>query len=115
LKAVAPDVSRPVLSSWSIYRQGVVTDLLNPKVALFFVSFLPQFVDPGLGSPTQQVLLFGLLFHLTGVPVNLLVALAGGSLAGVIARRPVWARVQNYFSSTVLIALGLKLALSDRR
>jgi threonine/homoserine/homoserine lactone efflux protein len=99
----------------AIYRQGVVTDLLNPKVALFFIAFLPQFVDPASGSPALQILFFGLLFHVTGVPVNLLVALTGGRLAALLARRPNWARVQNWISGTVLVGLGLRLALSEQR
>ena len=99
----------------AVYRQGVVTDLLNPKVALFFISFLPQFVDPSAGSPTLQILFFGLLFHVTGVPVNLIVALAGGRLAMLLARRPSWARIQSWISGTVLVALGLRLALSEQR
>jgi threonine/homoserine/homoserine lactone efflux protein len=103
------------LSLGVVYRQGVVTDLLNPKVALFFISFLPQFVDPSAGSPTLQILFFGLLFHVTGVPVNLMVALAGGRLATFLARRPRWARIQNWISGTVLVALGLRLALSEQR
>jgi threonine/homoserine/homoserine lactone efflux protein len=103
------------LSLGTVYRQGVVTDLLNPKVALFFISFLPQFVDPSAGSPTLQILFFGLLFHVTGVPVNLIVALAGGRLATLLARWPSWARIQNWISGTVLVALGLRLALSEQR
>jgi threonine/homoserine/homoserine lactone efflux protein len=99
----------------AIYRQGVVTDLLNPKIALFFIAFLPQFVDPASGTPALQILFFGLLFHVTGVPVNLLVALAGGRLAALLARRPNWARVQNWISGTVLVGLGLRLALSEQR
>ena len=99
----------------AIYRQGVVTDLLNPKVALFFIAFLPQFVDPAAGSPALQILFFGLLFHVTGVPVNLMVALAGGRLAALLKRRPSWARMQSWISGTVLIGLGLRLALSEQR
>jgi threonine/homoserine/homoserine lactone efflux protein len=103
------------LSLGAVYRQGVVTDLLNPKVALFFISFLPQFVDPSAGSPALQILFFRLLFHVTGVPLNLVVALAGGRLATFLARRPSWARMQNWLSGTVLVALGLRLALSEQR
>jgi threonine/homoserine/homoserine lactone efflux protein len=99
----------------AIYRQGVVTDLLNPKVALFFIAFLPQFVDPQAGSPALQILFFGLLFHVTGVPVNLMVALAGGRLAAVLARRPSWARLQSRISGVILVGLGLRLALSEQR
>jgi threonine/homoserine/homoserine lactone efflux protein len=111
----AATTSAAPLSLGAVYRQGVVTDLLNPKVALFFISFLPQFVDPSAGSPALQILFFGLLFHVTGVPVNLVVALAGGRLATFLARRPSWARMQNWLSGTVLVALGLRLALSEQR
>jgi threonine/homoserine/homoserine lactone efflux protein len=110
-----PVAAAAPLSRGAIYRQGVVTDLLNPKVALFFIAFLPQFVDPAVGSPTMQILFFGLLFHITGVPVNLMVALAGGRLAKLLARRPGWARVQNWITGTVLVGLGLRLALTEQR
>jgi threonine/homoserine/homoserine lactone efflux protein len=110
-----PVAAAAPLSRGAIYRQGVVTDLLNPKVALFFIAFLPQFVDPAAGSPTMQILFFGLLFHITGVPVNLMVALAGGRLAKLLARRPGWARVQNWITGAVLVGLGLRLALSEQR
>jgi threonine/homoserine/homoserine lactone efflux protein len=56
-----------------------------------------------------------LLFQVTGLPTNLAVALAGGSLAGLIARHPLWARAQRWCSGAVLIGLGVRLALSDQR
>jgi threonine/homoserine/homoserine lactone efflux protein len=62
--------------------QGLLVDPRNPKLVLFFFSFLPQFVDPGRGQPGLQVVVLGLLFQLTGVPTNLAIALAGGSFAG---------------------------------
>jgi threonine/homoserine/homoserine lactone efflux protein len=97
------------------YFERLLTDLLNPKLLLFFFSFLPQFVDPSRGSPQTQMLVLGLLFQVTGIPTNLAVALGGGSLARLIARRPFWGKVQGWMSSLVLIGLGLRLALSDRR
>ncbi|HMD64776.1 MAG TPA: LysE family translocator [Stellaceae bacterium] len=97
------------------YWQGLLTDLLNPKLLLFFFSFLPQFVDPARGEPSLQMLVLGLLFQVTGVPTNLAVALGGGTLAALIARHPFWAGVQRWCSSAVLIGLGIRLALSDRR
>jgi threonine/homoserine/homoserine lactone efflux protein len=99
----------------SAYWQGLLTDLLNPKLLLFFFSFLPQFVDPARGEPSMQMLILGLLFQVTGLPTNLAVALAGGSLAGLIARHPLWARAQRWCSGPVLIGLGVRLALSDQR
>ncbi len=99
----------------SAYWQGLLTDLLNPKLLLFFFSFLPQFVDPARGQPSLQMLALGLLFQVTGVPTNLAVALGGGTLAALIARHPFWAAVQRWCSSAVLIGLGVRLALCDRR
>jgi threonine/homoserine/homoserine lactone efflux protein len=98
-----------------VFGQGVVTELLNPKIVLFFLSFLPQFVDPARGSIAGQTLLFGLLFHVTGVPVNIVVAVAGGSIARWGARRPVFERARNAMAGAVLIGLGVRLALSERR
>jgi threonine/homoserine/homoserine lactone efflux protein len=104
---------RPSLTK--IYWQGFLTDLLNPKLLLFFFSFLPQFVDPMRGEPWIQMFVLGLLFQVTGVPTNLAVALAGGSVARWIARRPTWARIQNWCASALLIGLGVRLAFSDTR
>lgn len=113
--AAAVVASRQRQSLQAIYWQGVVIDLLNPKLLVFFFSFLPQFVDPAAGAAGAQILFFGLLFQVTALPTNLLVAVVGGALAGLLARRPFWARVQTWLSSAVLIGLGLKLALDDRR
>jgi threonine/homoserine/homoserine lactone efflux protein len=103
------------LSLWTFYWQGLLTDLLNPKLLLFFFSFLPQFVEPARGAPSTQMLILGLLFQVTAVPTNLAIALAGGSLARLIARHPFWARAQRWCSGMVLIGLGVRLALSERR
>ncbi len=98
-----------------VYWQGVLTETLNPKIALFFLSFLPQFVDPARGSVAGQILFFGLLFHVTGVPVNVLVAVLGSAMAASFSKNPMLQRVRNWVSGTVLIGLGVRLALSERR
>jgi threonine/homoserine/homoserine lactone efflux protein len=98
-----------------VYWQGVLTDLLNPKLLFFFFSFLPQFANPTRGEPAVQMLVLGLLFQVTGIPTNLAVAVAGGSLARMIARHRTWARIQNWCASTILIGLGVRLAFSERR
>ncbi len=98
-----------------IYCRGVVTELLNPKVALFFLSFLPQFVDPNQGSIASQTMLLSVVFHLTGVPINMLVAVAGGALAAWFARHPLFEQIRNRLAGTILIGLGLRLAFSERR
>jgi len=104
----------PRLALSRVYWQGVLTEILNPKIALFFLSFLPQFVDPARGSVAGQTLFFGLLFHVTGVPINMLVAVAGGAIAASFSRHPVLERMRNWLSGTVLIGLGVRLALSQK-
>jgi len=98
-----------------VFRQALTVELLNPKLLLFFFAFLPQFVDPALGEPRAQMLFLGLLFQVTALPTNLAVALAGGSLAQLLVLSPLWARLQSWLSSAVLIGLGLRLALAERR
>src|SRR5260370_1161065 len=65
LGAATAIATGPRPSLWAVFRQGIVTDLLNPKVALFFVAFLPQFVNPSLGSSAGPILVLGLLFNVT--------------------------------------------------
>lgn len=109
-----PDAVPPRLSLSRVYWQGVLTEILNPKIALFFLSFLPQFVDPARGSVAGQTLFFGLLFHVTGVPINMLVAVAGSAIAASFSRNPLLERMRNWLSGTVLIGLGVRLALSQK-
>jgi threonine/homoserine/homoserine lactone efflux protein len=98
--------SVPRRSLMKSYYQGLVADLFNPKLLLFFFAFLPQFVDTNRGEPWAQMLILGLLFQVTGIPTNLAVAFAGSSLAGWIARHPVAARIQNWLSGALLNWVG---------
>ncbi len=113
--ALLVEVVPPRRSLRRVYWQGVLTEILNPKIALFFLAFLPQFVDPARGSVAGQTLFFGLLFHVTGVPINLLVAVAGSAIAAAFSRNPLLEGIRNCLSGTVLIGLGVRLALSERR
>lgn len=94
----------------SIFRQGVITNVLNPKVALFFLAFLPQFVDAYRGSVVWQILLLGLIFNVGGTAVNLGVAYAGGTLGELLRRNARFARMQQWFTGLVFIGLGARLA-----
>lgn len=109
------DAGPPPVSLRRVYWQGVLTEVLNPKIALFFLSFLPQFVDPTRGSLAGQTLFFGLLFHVTGVPINMLIAVAGSAIAAVFSRNPLLEGIRQWLSGMVLIGLGVRLALSERR
>ena len=97
-----------------VFWQGFLTNALNPKVALFFVAFLPQFVDPGRGSAPVQFLLLGLIFNVNGTIVNLAYA-ALASSAGAWLRRHLGSRgVLDRLAGALFIALGIRLALARR-
>lgn len=99
----------------TVFRQGVITNVLNPKVALFFLAFLPQFVDPSRGNPVIQIVVLGLVFDVTGTLVNLGVAL-GASRAASQLRGASRARdVLQKLTGALFIGLGLRLALANRR
>jgi len=102
-------------SRWAVFRQGVVTNVLNPKVALFFLAFLPQFVDPARGSPALQVLALGLLFDTSGTIVNLAVALGASGAAGRLRRSARAAQLLERATGALFVALGVRLALAGRR
>src|ERR1700704_166636 len=94
----------------SIFRQGAITNVLNPKVAIFFLAFLPQFIDARRGSVVLQILGLGLIFNVGGTLVNLAVAYAGGTLGELLRRNQHIARLQRRFTGVIFIGLGLRLA-----
>ena len=102
-------------SRWAVFRQGVITNVLNPKVALFFLAFLPQFVDPGRGNAALQVLALGLLFDISGTIVNLGVALGASGAAGWLRRSARVGQGLERATGILFIALGLRLACAGRR
>lgn len=90
----------------------MVVSVLNPKEALFFFAFLPQFVDPRQGRVTAQILFLGLLFVCMGVVSDSLWALSAGTLAQRLKRHTNWMRTQRYLSGGMLISVGLATALA---
>ncbi|OIJ65819.1 LysE family translocator [Streptomyces mangrovisoli] len=94
--------------------RGAVTNLLNPKVILFNVSFLPQFVNPGLGHVREQFLLLGLTITVMGLAVDGTVGLLSGRLAALLRRSRRVARGLNIFSGTVFAGLALRLAAAPK-
>jgi threonine/homoserine/homoserine lactone efflux protein len=98
-----------------VFAQGVVVNVLNPKTALFFFAFLPQFVDTSRGSVPFQVVVFGVTFVLLGLVSDGTYALLASTGAGWLRRRPGVARVSRLVSGGVLISLGVTTALAGSR
>jgi threonine/homoserine/homoserine lactone efflux protein len=95
-----------------LYRDGAVVNILNPKTALFFYAFLPQFLDPGRGSVALQALVLGCLFVAIALVSDSLWALGSGSAASWLKTRPIAASVERWVSGSVLICLGTAAALT---
>ncbi len=110
-----PEPSAGQRSLRGIFGQGVVVNLLNPKTALFFLAFLPQFVDPGRGHATLQILELGVLFSLMGWVSDSAWALLAGTFAAHVRGNARIRRAQRNVSGGALIALGLASAFSGAR
>ncbi|MFC4592513.1 LysE family translocator [Sphaerisporangium corydalis] len=92
-----------------VFLEGVVVNVLNPKVILFFLAFLPQFVDPAAGSPALQIVVLGLVLLLLGIACDMVYAVGAGTLSRLLRgrREPL-----KYFSGLVYLGLGVATALA---
>ena len=97
---------------WAAFRQGVITNVLNPKVALFFLAFLPQFVDASRGSTAIQVMLLGLMFDVMGTAVNIVVAIGASGFAVRLRDTRRARSILNRVCGAIFIGLGIRLALT---
>lgn len=95
--------------------QGMLTDVLNPKVAIFFIAYLPQFVVQGAGPAWLQILLLGIAFVTSGTTVNCAVAFGGGKLANRLRKNPMVSRILGWISASVMLGLALRLVWLERR
>lgn len=99
----------------AIFRQGVITNVLNPKVALFFLAFLPQFADPARGPLWMQILFLGVVFTVNGTLVCLGYVLVAAKLGDWLKSRYDVSTWLNRLTGGLFIALGVRLALLERR
>lgn len=98
-----------------LFAMGFATTLLNPKVAVMYLSLLPQFIDPAHGSVLAQSLLLGLLQISVSVSVNALIVVMAGSIALFLGQRPLWQTVQRWLMGTVLAGLAARMLVEGRR
>ncbi|MBT2226223.1 LysE family translocator [Nonomuraea sp. NEAU-A123] len=96
-----------------LFAMGLFTCLLNPKIAILYLSLLPQFIDPAMGHVLLQSLALGSVQIFIGTLVNALIAVSAGALAAFLAQRPLWLRIQRYFMGTVLAGIAVHL-VADR-
>ncbi len=94
-----------------LFAMGMLTALLNPKIAVLYLTLLPQFIDPARDYILLQGLVLGLLQITVSLSVNALIVLASGTLARRLATRPGWLRIQRWVMGCVLAALALRLAV----
>ena len=94
-----------------VFAQGIVVNVLNPKTALFFLAFLPQFVDPNAAHPALQVAFLGLLFMALGLVTDSLWAVVAGTAGGVLRRSARYVKIQRYVAGSVYVGLGVATAL----
>jgi threonine/homoserine/homoserine lactone efflux protein len=105
----------PVDSPRKLFTMGFITNLLNPKIAVLYLSLLPQFIDPQHGSVLGQSLIFGAIQIVLSISVNSTVAMTAGSIAVFLSRKPTWLVVQRWMMGTVLAGLALRMATEARR
>jgi threonine/homoserine/homoserine lactone efflux protein len=105
----------PVDRPRRLYAMGLFTSLLNPKVAVLYLSLLPQFIHPEIGSVLSQAIILGATQILVSVICNGAIAMMAGGVAGFLAARPAWALAQRWIMATVLGGLALRMALEARR
>jgi len=105
----------PTARLWSFFFRGMTMNLLNPKVAVFFLAFLPQFAGPATGGATLRLVTLGLIFALLSVVVFSAIALFSGILGERLSRNPRFANALQLSTGCVLVGLGVRLALSGRQ
>jgi threonine/homoserine/homoserine lactone efflux protein len=105
----------PVDSNRRLFAMGLVTNLLNPKAAMMYLSLLPQFIDPARGNVLTQSLALGSLQIIISLSLNALIATAAGTIATFLGSRPLWLVLQRWVMGTALAGLGLRMAFESRR
>lgn len=110
--AAAADPAAPRASLTRVFMQGIVVNILNPKTALFFFAFIPQFIDPARGHVAMQIASLGVLFACMGTTSDSIWAFFSSSVAGWLRGNPHWMRNERFVSGGILISFGLATAFA---
>lgn len=108
---VKSNSEQPMRILRTAWLQGTLVNLTNPKVALFILAFVPQFVDPERGSAAAQFLIYGLLMNIGGTIINGTVGYFAGQFSATLQDNPVYIKVLGYVTSVIFLALAVRLAL----
>ena len=106
--------SAPIARTGALFWQGVLSNVLNPKIAIFFLAFLPQFVDKGSSQVTLQMVILGITFACFGLCFLLAVGYFSGSIGRWLTYRPQYAQFFQRLAGGILVGLGVRLALTER-
>lgn len=102
------------LSGLALFRRGFFMNVLNPKVALFFLAFLPQFVSPESGHVAFEMIILGLIFMGQGIVIFSTIGLLSGTIGALILKRPRLSRIFSWLTAGIFATLGIRLALAQR-
>jgi threonine/homoserine/homoserine lactone efflux protein len=112
--ASMPGNGAPSLMASQAFKQGILAEVLNPKTALFFLAFLPQFVRPENGAVFLQLSILGVVFSLLGLLSTIVFACSAGGLGAFLRRHPAVLKWQGKVVGGIYCALGIRLALQQR-
>lgn len=108
IKNLTPD------SNKKLFTMGFITNILNPKIAVMYLSLLPQFISPDQGSVLSQSLFLGVIQIFISITVNFLIIVSAGSMAAFLANRPLFLQLQRYFMGIVLFGLAAKMMTNNK-